>query len=206
MVRQWIQVLSDAAVRTAWGIPTAAFTELGNRWDAAQAALEKARNENERTPVANAQCKAAFDAMREYARDFKKRYFLVPPLTDADLVSLGLKPHKIHPTPTGEPTARVRAELYILGRQELGFRIVFESGDPGDRANEGFRVYRVLVAPGEAPPTAPQETWVSFFTRRKKDGVKFGYTDSGKTAWFAVQIENHGLKGNWGSLTYAMVP
>ena len=206
MVKQWIQVMSPADVRTAWGIPTAAYTELGSRFGAAQAALQKAEDDTQRTPVVNAQCKTAFDAMEAYARDFKNRHFFVPPLTEADLVSLGLKVHDPHPTPSGKPGAKARAEPYLLGRRELGFKIVIESGDPDEKAIEGFRVYYTLTDPGEAPPTEPQETWKSFFTRRKKDKLELGYTDSGKTAHFAVQIENHGIKGDWGSLTSALVP
>jgi hypothetical protein len=206
MVEEWIHVMSSADVRTAWGIPAAAYTELGNRFGAAQAALQKAKDDSQRTPVVNAQCNAAFDAMEAYARDFKRRHFFEPPLTDADLVSLGLRPRDPHPTPSGKPEAKVRAEPYLLGRRELGFKIVFESGDPGDKANEGFRVYHTLTAPGEPAPTAPLETWASFFTRRKKDKLEFGYADSGKTAHFAVQIENHGIKGDWGSLTSGLVP
>jgi hypothetical protein len=37
----------------------------------------------------------------------------------------------------------------------------------------------------------------SFHTMRKKDMIEFGYSDSGKTACFAVQIENGGKKGDW---------
>jgi hypothetical protein len=36
--------------------------------------------------------RAAFAALEEFVRDFKRRYFIKPPLTDADFISLGLRP------------------------------------------------------------------------------------------------------------------
>jgi hypothetical protein len=36
--------------------------------------------------------------------------------------------------------------------------------------------------------------------------MEFEYDDSGKTAYFAIQIENGGKKGTWGPLTSALIP
>jgi hypothetical protein len=36
--------------------------------------------------------------------------------------------------------------------------------------------------------------------------IEFDYGDSGKTAYFAVQIENEGKKGTWGPLVSALIP
>jgi hypothetical protein len=59
-----------------------------------------------------------FGHLTEFMRYFKRRYFLSPPLLDADLVSLGLKPHDPHPTPSGPPTAQV-AEMRPNARYAL---------------------------------------------------------------------------------------
>ena len=59
----------------------------------AENALTTAQNETTRTPVATALCKTAFEILTAAMRDIKKRYFLSPPLGEADYVSLGLKPH-----------------------------------------------------------------------------------------------------------------
>jgi hypothetical protein len=75
--------------------------------NAAEAALETAKNETTRTPVATAQCKEAFDALIAFMRDFKRRYFLSPPLLDSDYVSLDLKPRDTTSTPSGPPAAQV---------------------------------------------------------------------------------------------------
>ena len=156
--------------------------------------------------MANAQCKTAFTDLVAAMRDVKRRYFLEPPLTDADLISLGLKPHDGTPTHSGTPTAQVIIETYLVGRHELGFKIIYVTGNPNDPANKGFRIYYRVIAPGETPPANPEDLTKSFFTKRKKDVIEFEFGESGKTAFFAVQIENEGRKGPWGPLVSALIP
>jgi hypothetical protein len=138
--------------------------------------------------------------------DFKRRYFLSPPLLDSDLISLGLKPHDPHPTPSPAPTAQVTVETYLVGRHELGVRIVYVTGSPTDPANKGYWIWYSVIAAGEHAPTNPDDLHKSFYTMRKKDLIEFEFGDSGSTAWFAVQIENGGKKGNWGPMVSALIP
>jgi hypothetical protein len=97
-------------------------------------------------------------------------------------------------------------EFYLQGRHELGVRIVYVTGDPNDRANRGYRIWYSVIASGETAPTNPEELRKSFFTKRKKDLMEFDFGDSGKIAYFAVQIENEGKKGPWGPLVSALIP
>jgi hypothetical protein len=204
MADDWISVCTTR--KTDWNIPDSALTEFATLKGAAAAALETAKNETTRTPVATAQCKEAFDALTGFMRDFKRRYFLSPPLLDSDLVSLGLKPHDIHPTPSGIPTAQVTVETYLMGRHELGLRLIYGDGNPKDKENKGYRIWYSVVASGEMPPASPDELRNSFYTKRKKDVIEFDFGDSGKTAYLAVQIENEGKKGPWGPLVSALIP
>jgi hypothetical protein len=204
MADDWISVCTTR--KTDWNIPDSALTEFAALKGAAAAALETAKNETTRTPVATAQCKEAFDALTGFMRDFKRRYFLSPPLLDSDLVSLGLKPHDNHPTPSGIPTAQVTVETYLVGRHELGIRLIYVDGNPKDKENKGYRIWHSVVASGEMPPASPDALRTSFYTQRRKDLVEFDFGDSGKTAYFAVQIENEGKKGPWGPLVSALIP
>jgi hypothetical protein len=204
MADDWISVCTPR--QTDWNIPSPALTELTARRDAARAALATAQNETTRTPVSNARCKEAFDALTGFMRDFKRRHFLTPPLLDSDLVSLGLKPHDPHPTPGTAPTAQAAVETHLAGRHELGMRIVYVAGNPDDKANKGYRIYYSVLAPGETAPLKPEELRQSFYTQRKKDLIEFEFGDSGKTAYFAVQIENDGKKGAWGPMVSALIP
>jgi hypothetical protein len=121
-------------------------------------------------------------------------------------VNLGLTPHDTHPTPSGPPTAEVTVEPFLVGRHELGIKIVYISGDPEDKANKGYRIWYKTVPPGGDPVTDPEQLGKSFYTRRKKDVLSFDYTDSGKTAYLAVQVENDGKKGPWGPVISAIIP
>jgi hypothetical protein len=204
MADDWVAVCTTN--QTAWNIPGAGMTELTARRDAARTALQTAKNETTRTPVANAKCKEAFDAMTGFMRDFKRRYFLIPPLLPSDLISLGLKPHDEHPTPSSAPTAQITVETFLVGRHELGVRIVYVTGSPDDPANKGYRIWYIVVAPGETPPASPEELRKSFFTKRQKDVIEFEFGDSGSMVYFAVQVENNGKKGPWGPMVKALIP
>jgi hypothetical protein len=204
MAKDWVSVTGTNA--HLWDIPLTAVQELGGLTEAADAALAVAKNETTRTPVATAQCKAAFEALTAKMRDFKKRYFLTPPLMEADYIALGLKPRDSTPTASGTPTAQVTVETYLIGRHELGVKIIYVTGSTTDPANKGFRIWYSVIGQGETPPTNPDDLRKSFYTKRKKDLLEFDFGDSGKTAYFAVQIENEGKKGPWGPLVQALIP
>jgi hypothetical protein len=204
MAKDWKAVMTANAA--AWNIPPAVLTYFDTLIQTAETALAAAKNETTRTPVATAQCKTAFEALTAFMRDTKRRFFLTPPLQDADYISLGLKPHDSTPTPSGTPTAQTTVETYLVGRHELGVRIIYVTGNPNDSANKGYRIWYSVVAPGETPPENPDDLRKSFFTKRKKDVIEFDFGDSGKTAYFAVQVENEGKKGPWGPLASALIP
>jgi hypothetical protein len=204
MARDWKTVL--AAKVAAWGIPPTAVSALDALAQTAEDALATAKNETTRTPVATAQCKAAFEALASAMRDFKRRYFLEPPLTPPDFIALGLHPRDGTMTPSGTPASQVTIETYLVGRHELGVKIIYVTGNPADSANKGYRIWYSVTAQGETPPANPDDLRKSFFTKRKKDVIEFDFNDSGKTAHFAVQIENEGKKGPWGPLVSALIP
>ena len=182
------------------------LAELDAHIQAAESALSTAQNETTRAPVATAQCKADFEALTDKARDIKRRYFLEPPLDDPALISLGLKPRDSTPTHSGTPTAQATIETYLIGRHELGVKIVYVTGSATESSNKGYRIWYSVVAQGETPPANPDDLRKSFFTKRKKDVIEFAFDTSGKTAYFAVQIENEGKKGPWGPLVSALIP
>ena len=83
----WNSALANNSA--AWNIPAGVQQELLPLTSAAESALAQAKDESTRTPVVTTLCREAFKALEDKMRDIKKRYFYVPPLTDADLVSLG---------------------------------------------------------------------------------------------------------------------
>ncbi|MDR2480800.1 MAG: hypothetical protein LBD07_00710 [Spirochaetaceae bacterium] len=204
MAKDWKAVMTANA--GAWGIPADVLTAFDGLIQTAETALETARNETTRTPVATAQCRTAFDALVAKMRDIKRRYFLSPPLDDPAYISLGLKLPDTHPTPSGTPTAQVLIETFLIGRHELGVKIVYVTGSPVEAANKGYRIWYSVTEQGDAAPANPEDLRKSFSTKRKKDLIEFEFNDSGKMAYFALQIENEGRKGPWGPLVSALIP
>ncbi|MDR1220153.1 MAG: hypothetical protein LBK73_11190 [Treponema sp.] len=204
MAKDWLSVTGTKS--QDWGVPASVLQNFDALTTSAESALDAAKNETTRTPVATARCREAFDALADAMRDMKRRYFLKPPLADADYVALGLTPRDATHTPSGIPTAQVMVETYLVGRHELGVKIVYVTGRPTDPANKGYRIWYSVVGPGEPPPVRPEDLRKSFFTQRKKDLVQFDYGDSGKTAHFAVVIENGGKQGSWGPMVSALIP
>ena len=215
MARNWIGIFTENTTDSqganikkwaAWGLSQDTFTQFGMLFAAAQEALTKAQEAETRTPVVNQQCRTAFEALVAAMRDIKKRHYYVPPLSQADLVALGLKIPDTNPTPSGSPTAQVTIETFLVGRHQLGVKLIYVTGNPADPANKGYRIWYSVIGPGETPPANPEELRKSFYTKRKKDVIDFDFGDSGKTAYFAVQIENEGKKGPWGPLVNALIP
>ncbi|MDR2019927.1 MAG: hypothetical protein LBQ14_04090 [Treponema sp.] len=204
MCRAWIEYMA-AARRTAWGVPQEKYNELLGLFDTAQALLRQAMDKAERTHVITVECQAAFKALKEAMRFLRDRYFKRPPLLPGDWAALGFR-EEDPPSPSPAPSAETVVETYLVGRHELGMKIVYVSGNPRDKENKGYRIWYKVVGPGETAPADPEQLTKSFYTRRKRDVVQFAYGDSGKTAYIAVQVENDGKKGPWGPMVSAVIP
>lgn len=215
MARTWVTVLREdtagagsAAVKKyeAWGIPAAVFTEFVTLFAAAEETLRTAQEKETRTEVSNAACRAAFTAMGDSMRNIKRRWFLSPPLTEQDLISLGLRAHDKKPTPAGAPTARILPEVIRRGQASLTIRFEYVEGNAGDSANKARRLYYKVVPQGGEPPATPDDLPKSEPANRSTETIRFDYGDSGKLVYLAVQLENGKLKGPFGPMISAVIP
>jgi hypothetical protein len=205
MAQNWVTILQRPESKT-WGVPNKSLDELTQKTKAADVALDVVTNRETKTPVASEKCSMAMEALSNAMRDIKKRWFHDPPLDRSDLVSLGLKPKDPGSTKTGAPTGQVSVTTYLIGRSQLGIKIIYISGTADNPAHKAYRIWYNIVEQGETPPTRPEELRKHFFTKRKKDVIEFTSDDSGKMVYFAVQIENEGKKGPWGPMTSAIIP
>jgi hypothetical protein len=220
MAKNWLAVLATQA--SAWNVPSTEVSELQTLTAAADAALAAAQS-SERTAVVTANCKAAFDALIAKMRFIKSRYFLSPPLTDADTISLELKPKDTTHTPVPPPTAQAEADITRPGVHLLELHLRAVSGSPPDphRSDYGYRIYYGVLPPGGASvevatgtrrellrvPVSGEELPHSKFTRRKKELFDFAQEDSGKTVYFCIRYENSkGESGPWGPLFSSVIP
>ncbi|MDR2418943.1 MAG: hypothetical protein LBD79_07795 [Treponema sp.] len=221
--------VNQLAMAKNWGtraaalnVPASEVTELATLTTAADTALEEAQS-GERTPVVTANCKAAFDALTAKMRFIKSHYFLSPPLTDADLISLELKPRDTTHSPVPAPTTQAEADISRPGVHLLELHLRPVSGSPPDphRSDYGYRIYYGVMPPGGATaeaeegvkrelrqvPTSGEQLPFSRFTRRKKELFDFAAEDSGKIAYFCIRYENaKGEPGPWGPMFSAVIP
>jgi hypothetical protein len=220
MAKDWLAVL--AAQAAAWHVPEAEVLALQSLTINADAALASVQCSS-RTPIATAQCKAAFEALVEKMRLIKSHYFLVPPLDDTGFVALGLKPKDAAHTPVPPPSAQAEADITRPGVHliELHLRPLAGTTPDPHHSDYGFRVYYGILPPGGASveaalspkrelvkaPVSGEELPHSRFTRRKREMFDFAAEDSGKTVYFCVRYENaKGEPGPWGPLFSSVVP
>ena len=219
MAKSWITVMGIKG--GAWDITKEEISDLNKLVANAEKLLAKAVS-SERTTIVTAQCKETFGKMTAFMRNIKTRRFFSPPLTDADYISLELRPKTTIKTPILPPTGQAEAEVSYPGVHLLLLRIRPLSGTVIDpRVVHGFRIFYGILPPGGAtieqatgsqrylmkPPQAGDDLPHSKFTRRKKELFDFNAGDSGKTVYFCIQYENSkGQAGPWGPLFQATIP
>jgi hypothetical protein len=203
MAQNWMEVLTPAKL-TAWGIPTEEYNEFGTLVFTARDALQKAQSETERTPVVTAQCNAAFKALTDKMRFFKSHYFLVPPLTEADLVSLGIKPADTIRTPIPPPNGQVTADIGYPAAHRIELTNFRSLGAPSTdpRSDDGVNIkigivdgtdpYRIDAPP---PPDKGELLPFSLSTHRRRERFDLS-GNSGKT--LCVSLCRKNAKGNPG--------
>ena len=219
MAKSWISVLNNKY--NAWDIKKDEVSEISRLSEEAENILAKAIS-SERTIIVTAQCKEVFGELAAYMRNLKTRHFFSPPLTDADFVSLELRPKNMVKTPIVAPTGQAEAEISYPGVHLLQLRLRPLAGTTIDsRIVHGFRIFYGILPPGGATveeatgtmrylmkaPLTGDELPHSKFTRRKKELFDFNANDSGKTAYFCIQYENSkGEAGPWGPVFQATIP
>jgi hypothetical protein len=207
MAKNWHEVMNVKA--KDWGIPQNVPVELENLFQNAENALSKT-GRGLHTATDTAKCEEEFSALVEKMRDIKRRFFLTPPLSDHDYVSLSLDPPDKTRTPIPPPTAQVEADLTFPGIHLVELKQIrpVAGGDPpDDRSDYGVRIVWGFGGPGDGPHkfrvTEPPQTGsdlpYSRFTRKKKELFDFE-GESGNIVYFCLHYENptgsfHGGRG-----------
>jgi len=142
MANNWVAKLD--AKKRGWNVPAAAAADLAQKADALAALI--AAPAAERTPALNAKINAAQNALANSMTDIKTRYFTVPPLTNADFVSLYLKPEdaKLSRWAAAEPHA-ASTDIHI-NKQRRGMFTAISDIRVGTRLIAGFLLVSALGA------------------------------------------------------------
>ena len=177
---------------------------------------------SERTDSTTALMNTRFKDMCDYMRFVHQRKFYKPLLSDADYIDLGLKIPDTIKTTVPDPVDIAKGSIELTIRYVLTVvHEIIEGPHSDTRANHGVRVNFGVVADDPAaqsaltgkqyylaaPPHSPDQLAADKFTRRKRHAIAFPAEDSGKTAWFALRVENSkGGKGPWGEMFSAIIP
>jgi hypothetical protein len=224
MAKRWKDILGMNAA--AWGVPPGEVSTFTGLISVAEDCLAQAQS-SDRSAVSTAQCKVAFDELAEKMRFIKKHYFLKPPLTDTDLVSLLLAPGDSSRAEIPTPVDIPGVEIIKWAPHILGFRWFVAVNLGGEVSNHGIRFYYGLVEPNVAvsadkitmtelaekvfllssPPRQASELPNSFFTRRTKDTLRLPLAASGKVCYMAAAFETaSGKSGDLGAMISTIVP
>jgi hypothetical protein len=197
--------------------------ELGTLFGAAQALLQQAMDDDERTHVITVECAAAFKALIAKMRYFRDRFFKLPPLSEGDWAALGFRQKDPHPTPIPPPKGVPAVSLsYPGGPHAITAHLGPLAGtqEPDLRGNYGFAVYMGIMPPGGATleqaaskkhylmePPNNGEGLDHQFTRRRKEKFVIDAEEAGMTVYICCRYENaKGQVGDWGPVVSAVIP
>jgi hypothetical protein len=202
----WVEVLTLKAV--GWKVPMDEVTGtagLGALAVDAKAALAVVKSAD-KTATAVADCKAAFKVMIAKMRSIKKHYFLIPPLTAADLITLGLKPPDPNQTPQGEPVNPPFFELFVKGYCQVGL-LIREEGAVRFAIPDGVDGAVLLLQIGGERPSGPDKLPSIKLITRARSVIPFEPEDVGKPAYISLQWQNgKGEKGLPAPMQEIVVP
>ena len=213
MAQAWNTFLSKPAVKTMLNLQQPLLDALS---DSTQLLISLNETPHgARTPALNAQIRAAVRELTVLMSDIKRRNFFIPPLTEADFITLGLRPRDKIPTTVNPPEMTAEAELTFpsIGRVEV-CHIRPAGNTVGDtRSSYGTRIYYGVLGTADRAPeriTQPPLTGAnlpqSVFTRRQRYRFDFP-ADRGKQAFFCIRYENSkGQCGPWGTILEAYIP
>jgi len=209
--KNWCTILAEKA--GLWLVPEATTTVLNEAVN--EAASQFAVPVPERNAITSQQMIDAFKNLTTVMRDVKKRYFFVPPLTNSDIVALGLKVKDEIPTTIPPPSIPVTGRLTFPSIGLVEMREISADGEKSDdRSKYGVRIYFGILSEATstykhriaAPPKTGDDLPHSVFTRQKR--YRFAFSDQrGKEAFFCMRFENSkGEAGPWGKIISAWVP
>ncbi|MCL2410261.1 MAG: hypothetical protein FWC97_01330 [Treponema sp.] len=219
MAKAWINVFQTTA--PSWQPTNTEKQELTELHRTARRLLAEVMS-TERNTLITALCNEAFYRLTSHMCYLKDRYFLVPPLTDHDIVSLGLRHKDTKQTLIPRPTGQAGADITCHGVHLLMLHLRRIEGTHYDRITDyGYRIYFGIMPNGGATAeeaSSPlrymtkaavtgEDLPHNKFSRRRKVLMEFPTEDSGKAAYFSIRFENaKGGRGPWGPVSSAIIP
>jgi hypothetical protein len=198
----------------AWGIPEDIVRSLKALHEMAYTALEKGKAEETRTHVVGTEIEVAFKKLVELMRQVKARFFHIPPLTEVDIVALGLKVRDKKPTPIGRPLAVPSALISYPRLHVIRIRIIPVDESVFDKRSAVLTHirYGILDSTKEGRlylkkiPTNADDIYEEIGRKRKVEDISLPAEDAGEKVYFCMLYVNaKGEPGEWGPIFEAII-
>jgi len=200
--------------KTAWShIPAQKISNLSALLDDLEVLKDTAASQ--RTPAHTLARNNSQAAATKALRAFVNQYLRFEPVTDVDLVEMGIPVRDTIHTTVPPPRIPVEGVLAFPAAGLVEMREIRGVGTPLDkRADHGVRIYYGIIGtPSESDkfritdrPRTGDDLPHSVFTRRKHQRFDFA-GESGKEVFFCMRYENmKGDAGPWGTIISAFIP
>lgn len=204
MAADWADYITTEKA-AAWGIPATTMTELATLRATATAKLAVVESA-EKTAVAVEECKAAFIALENAMRDAKKRYFLTPPLVDADYTGLSLPIPDRTRSPVPVPATRPVFTLKPGDTRQVVINFKDEASESKAKPY-GYNGAVVSYALLPAAPSGQTALTRSDLATKTPHILTFTEEERGQRIYIALRWQNaKGEKGGWTDIQSAIVP
>jgi hypothetical protein len=204
MAGNWQTIITPKT--TDWDIPSSVPVELGNAKTNAASAVALAEGPTA-THAMVADAEAKMNALKENMRDLKRRYFLEPPLTVTDFVSLGLKRPDKTRTPIPVPgAAPILDQVKALGSYSVEIRYHDEATPDSKARPYGYSGCVLNYAFAAAPITDHALLTNSALMTANPFTLSCGPENEGKYFCCSVQWGNEkGEKGPFSPIEHTVV-
>jgi len=203
MANRWNNLFPDKAA--AWGIPQTMVNRLTVLIaDANDAQLRADSAEGTKGDVARA--RAAFHELVAHMRDIRRRFFFIPPLTEANFVDLGLEPPDNIRTPHIDVPEMVDFVIHLSNIRELVVDF-WVQGETHKAKPQGYDGAVVIWKISDAPPEGPRDFHEHTMASRTPHTLHFEETERGRTVFVALAWQNErGHLGQWSEFKSAIIP
>jgi len=203
MAKKWALVLPERCA--AWEVTVAEITELNALIFSVEDARRAAAASGGGT-VAGAMVREAFGRLRPFMRVMKRRRFTSPPLANADLIALGLKPHDTKPSTESVPATIPVIAVILEAVRTLTFRIR-EAGSLSMGKPAGVHGIQFRWDIRSWDPTRIEELANVVIASSSPIVLSFDEAQRGQRVYFVARWVNSTLSGGpWSEIGNAIIP
>ena len=203
MAKRWLEILP--AHEEDWRIPAGLVPALAALTLETETLRDRS-NSPEGTRGDAARFRAACTELAACMRDIHRRVFIIPPLTSADFISLGLTPHDTTRTEHINVPEMVDFVIHLSSIRELVIDFWIQ-GAAHKAKPLNYNGALIIWGIRDTPPARPNELPNHIMATSTPHTLHFAESERGKTVWIALAWQNErGHIGEWSQFRSAIIP